>query len=452
MDYYVSLLGDDSNTGASETQPWRSIDRVNAAQLLPGDFVWFRANQTFVGNLCLQGSRHTPCAVTESSKHTSSVVTIGSYGIGSATINAGSGPGFIAKNRGGVHLVNLNFVGAGALKNNASGVLFINTLPGSIKLEDIRMHRVDVSGFKYSGISLVAQPTDMRWSGFRDVKITNTTSHDNGDAGISCTGPWHPDQKGYAHADFYIGNCSAYRNAGISGKGSHSGSGIVLAQVDGAIIEHCRAYENGNLNDYEGGGPVGIWTWDANRVVIQFNESHHNRTGSSKDGGGFDLDGGVTNSVVQYNYSHDNDGAGYLLAQFEGARPFYGNVLRYNLSVNDGRRNRYGGIHLWSTGSNGGITDTYFYANAIYMSESTDGDPAGVDYTSDAIRNIRFYNNRFQTDGNAVLVRGKTNRGATFEGNTFDTNYRFPKFPVSDMRSCYLTEAARKKYPKTLRQ
>ena len=43
-----------------------------------------------------------------------------------------------------------------------------------------------------------------------------------------------------------------------------------------------RAYENGRLNDYEGGGPVGIWAWDANRVVIQFNASHHNRTGSSK--------------------------------------------------------------------------------------------------------------------------------------------------------------------------
>ena len=445
MNYYVSLLGNDSNTGSSETQQWRSIDRVNAAQLLPGDSVWFQANHIFVGNLCLAGVR-------QSSRHTPSVLTIGSYGSGRATIDAGSGAGFIAKNRGSVHLVNLNFVGAGASKNTSSGILFINTLPGSVKFAGVQIHRVDVSGFKYSGISLVAQPTDMSWSGFRDVKITNTTSHDNGDAGISCIGAWNPEQKGYAHADFYIDNCSAYRNAGIPDKGSHSGNGIVLAQVDGALIEHCRAYENGSLNDYKGGGPVGIWAWDANRVVIQFNESHHNRTGSSKDGGGFDLDGGVTNSVVQYNYSHDNDGAGYLLAQFEDARPFYGNVLRYNLSVNDGRRNRYGGIHLWSTGANGGITDTTFYANSIYMVKSADGNPAGVDCMSEGIRNIRFYNNCFQTDGKAVLVRGETNRGAMFEGNTFGINYNFPRFPVGDMRPSYFTEAARKSYPKTLRQ
>ncbi len=419
----MNLLGNDSNTGLSETQPWRSIDRVNAAQLLPGDSVWFRADQTFSGNLCFAGVR-------QSSRHTPSVVTIGSYGSGRATIDAGSSAGFIGKNRGGVHLINLNFVGAGASKNNNSGILFINTLPGSVKFSDIRIHRVDVSGFKYSGINFVAQPTDRSWSGFRDVKITNTTSHNNGDAGISCTGVWNPEQKGCAHADFYIGNCNAYRNAGIPGKGSHSGSGIVLAQVDGAIIEHCRAYENGSLNDYEGGGPVGIWAWDANRVVIQFNESHHNRTGSSKDGAGFDLDGGVTNSVVQYNHSHDNDGAGYLLAQFEGAPPFYGNVLRYNLSVNDGRRNRYGGIHLWSTGANGGITDTTFYANSIYTAQSAHGNPAAVDCSSKGIRNIRLYNNCFQTDGKAVLVRGETNRNAIFEGNNFGTNYRFPRTPV----------------------
>ena len=425
MDYYVSLLGDDSYSGTSKTQPWRSIERVNATELLPGDSVCFHANQTFVGNICLADVR-------QYRRDTLGVVTIGSYGQGKATIDAAYGTGFVAKNRGSIHLQDLNFIGAGASTNTSSGILFINTLPEDTKFANIRVHGVDVSGFKDSGISFTAKPTDSSWSGFCDVRITETMSHDNGDAGISCRGAWNPDQRGYAHADFYVGNCCAYRNAGIPGKGSHSGNGIVLAQVNGATIEYCRAYENGRLNDYEGGGPVGIWAWDANRVVIQFNESHHNRTGSSKDGGGFDLDGGVTNSTVQYNYSHDNDGPGYLLAQFGGARPFYDNVLRYNLSVNDSRRNSYGGIHLWSTGANDGITDTTFYANRIYMGQSADGSPAVVDCTSDGIRNIRFYNNHFQTDGNAGLIRGKSNREVVFEGNTCDINRKSPKFSIND--------------------
>ena len=426
MDYYVSLLGDDSNVGTSKASPWQSIERVNAAQLLPGDTVLFQANQTFLGNLCLQSSRHTPCAVTESNKHTLCAVTISSYGSGRATMDAGNGTGFVVENMGSVHLRELNFVGAGASENTHSGIVFINTLSGGIKLGDIRIHRVDVSGFKHSGICFRAEPPDRSWSGFCDVKITYAVSHDNGDAGISCIGVWNPERDGYAHADFYVGNCSVYRNAGIPGKGGHSGNGIVLAQMDGALIERCRAYENGSLNDYDGGGPVGIWVWDANRVVIQFNESHHNRTGSSKDGGGFDLDGGVRNSTVQHNYSHDNDGPGYLLAQFSGARAFYRNTLCHNVSVNDGRKNRYGGIHLWSTGASGGITDTTFYANTIFTTQSADGNPAAVDCDSEGIRNIRFYNNCFQTDGMAALVRGKTNPNAFFENNTLDIGVRNP--------------------------
>ncbi len=430
MDYYVSLLGDDSNVGTSETAPWRTIERVNAAQLLSGDSVLFHANQTFLGNLCLQSSRHTPGTVARDRRHTPGAVTIASYGFGRATIDARAGAGCIVKDMGSVHLRELNFVGAGVSENTDSGIRFINTLPGGIKFGDIRIHRVDVSGFKHSGICFMAEPPDRSWSGFCDVKITCVTSHDNGDAGISCIGVWRPEREGYAHANFYVGNCSVYRNAGIPGKGSHSGNGIVLAQVNGALIENCHAYENGNLNDYEGGGPVGIWVWDANRVIIQFNESHHNRTGSSKDGGGFDLDGGVRNSTVQHNYSHDNDGPGYLLAQFSGARAFYGNVLRHNVSVNDGRKNRYGGIHLWSTGASGGITDTTFSANTVFATQSADGSPVAVDCTSAGIRNIRFYNNRFQTDGKAVLVRGKTNPNALFEGNTFGTDCRLPRISI----------------------
>ena len=44
-------------------------------------------------------------------------------------------------------------------------------------------------------------------------------------------------------------------------------------------------------------------------------------------------------SVMQYNYSHDNDGAGYLLGQFTGGRPWGRNIVRNNISQNDARNN-----------------------------------------------------------------------------------------------------------------
>lgn len=407
MDYYISRFGKDSNSGTSQKQPWQSINRVNATQLLPGDSVWFQADQTFHGNLKLFGQGITD-----------EPITFSSYGNGRATIDAGIGNGFFAQNIGGVRIINLNFVGAGTSQNSSSGICIVNNLPKHIRLEHIHIENVRINGFGHAGILVSAQPTDGGLCGFKQVKIIHTDVHDNGDVGIEIVGNWNPEETVYSHSDVYIGMCRVHRNLGIPGKGSHSGNGIVLGQVDSATIAHCEVYENGALNDCDIGGPVGIWTWDSIRVLIQMNESHHNRTGSSKDGGGFDLDGGVRNSIVQYNYSHDNDGAGYLLAQFKDAKAFHSNVVRYNLSENDGRKNTYGGLHLWSTGSNGGIRNTTIYQNTIISTKSTNGNPAAVDCMTDGIHDIRFYNNTFKTDGKVTVIRGEENPQVIFEGNS----------------------------------
>jgi hypothetical protein len=48
--YYLAASGDDANDG-SELSPWRSLDRVNAAALKPGDSVFFRRGDSFRGQL-----------------------------------------------------------------------------------------------------------------------------------------------------------------------------------------------------------------------------------------------------------------------------------------------------------------------------------------------------------------------------------------------------------------
>ena len=408
MDYYINQIGNDSNTGISTQYPWRSIDRINSTQLNAGDSVWFQAQQTFKGNIILSGL-DIECAIKP--------ITFRSYGEGRATINAGNGSGFLCCNSNGVHIIDLNFVGDGTDRNNGSGIRFVNTLPEHKKLTNIRIEKVEISGFKDTGICIAAEPIDGTWCGFSNVKITHANIHDNGDAGISCHGIWNPEHEGYSHQDIYIGYCQVYRNEGLSGKSTHTGNGIVLAQVNGGTIEYCQAYENGRLNSSDEGGPVGIWSWDSNHILIQCNESHHNRTGSTKDGGGFDLDGGVQNAIVQYNYSHHNDGAGFLLAQFDGARAHHSNVIRYNLSENDARKNTYGGIHFWSTGAKGGIRNTTIYQNKVITSKAVNGNPAAVDCMSKGIQNLRFYNNTFITDGEASHIRGKANPAVIFEDN-----------------------------------
>ena len=82
-------------------------------------------------------------------------------------------------------------------------------------------------------------------------------------------------------------------------------------------------------------------------MLFQYNESHHNHTALTHDGDGFDLDRNVSNSTIQYCYSHDNDGGGFLMSQKDNNLLHKNNVIRYNISQNDGRKNGYGGLHMW---------------------------------------------------------------------------------------------------------
>src|SRR5262245_28944229 len=82
--YYVSLNGKDANQGTSPTQPWRSLERVNATQLAAGDTVCLEGGQRFQGTLKLEGN----CLGTEERP-----VRISSYGQGRALIDAGENVG-----------------------------------------------------------------------------------------------------------------------------------------------------------------------------------------------------------------------------------------------------------------------------------------------------------------------------------------------------------------------
>lgn len=155
---------------------------------------------------------------------------------------------------------------------------------------------------------------------------------------------------------------------------------------------------------------MGIWTYDSKRITIQYCESYANKSAGA-DGGGFDLDGGVTDSVIQYCYSHDNHGAGYLLACYADAPPLSNNVIRYNISQNDGRRGGYGGIMLWGAGSNDKVENTLIYNNTVYMGTETavvSGSPSAVRFSSANSTGIKFWNNLFITNGGLRIINSDT--------------------------------------------
>ncbi|WP_165699259.1 right-handed parallel beta-helix repeat-containing protein [Hymenobacter jejuensis] len=214
---------------------------------------------------------------------------------------------------------------------------------------------------------------------------------------------------------------------------SNTGSGIVLSGVHGALIEQCETYNNGWLSAHVYSGPAGIWAYYCDNLIIQECESHHNRSGTL-DGGGFDLDGGCTNSIMQYNYSHDNEGPGLMLAQFDGALQDV--IIRYNISENDARRYG-GGITLWSSGAGGGIKRAQIYNNTVYMTPSASGYTSRAVYImSPYIENTVLRNNILQTTGGVPFVIDLAG-GVGFQGNCYWSTGATPwwRFGSSDIHS-----------------
>ncbi len=383
--FYLSPTGNDGNTGSLE-KPWQTISRINQHHFSKGDNIYFQAGEIFQGNLTIN---------IESNPHSSDSLLITSYGSGMATLDAQNGWGIEIKNAGSVSIENLRVIGSGYDANQANGVNIFTDLGSDVRLPQVTLRNLETSGFGRFGISVGAMKDR---SGYDGILIEGVHSHHNGLGGISIWGSPDFTRPGYNHKNVVIDASTVDHNPGKPNIGAHSGDGIMLTSVDGGRISRCIAHNNGWRNTANG-GPVGIWAWNSRQIIIEHNESHHNQTASRTDGGGFDLDGGVTDSILQYNYSHDNDGAGFLLAQFPKARPFSRNVIRFNVSINDGRKNQYPSIDIWSDDPNE-IRDIELYNNTVFNS----GSSPTLRILGPSGRQIRIANNLFVTTSDSPLL------------------------------------------------
>jgi hypothetical protein len=385
-DYFIREDGNDESNGTSTNSAWRTIERVNRDRFHPGDRVLFEAAASFEGNLRLTA---------EDAGTSNAPVVIGSFGGGRATILAGRQTGISVENAGGMAIENLIVVGAGRTNNLGYGVCCDNTMTNGRRLDFLRIENVEARDFGILGILVGGIH-----SGFEHVLITNCVMHRNLRGGLEVAGrlPW--DSAVYAHADVRVSHCQSFDNTGDPDYlKNHSGSGIVLYQIDGGIMDYCAAWNNGALCRSSGGG-VGLWTCASRNIVIQHCESFGNRT-SGGDGGGFDIDGGSVDCVLQYNYSHDNDGPGLMVYTYPYASyADRGAVVRFNISENDSRKGRrYAGLWVRTDGKE--ITGLEIYNNTVVIGPWTDQaaliNARGVD--------ARVRNNIFITTGPALPLR-----------------------------------------------
>jgi beta-galactosidase len=352
---------------------------VNNTDFQPGDHLYFQGGKRFAGTIELD------CNDSGTSDRR---LVVTSYGDGRAVIDGANGSSLRAN--GCNHLVvrNLNFVGSGRKGGNAQDGICV------LDAQWVEIDHVEVSGFRNNGLSA---------DGVCDARITNVYAHENGAAGLSI---------GYSKRskNVYIAHCVAKNNPGDpSNLTNHSGNGILVANAEDVVVEYCEAASNGWDMPRKGNGPVGIWAWNSDRVIIQFCISHDNKS-PGDDGGGFDLDGGTTNSILQYNLSYNNDGPGYFLCQFPSATVFKNNIIRYNISHNDGvKNNRRSAIDVYSANSN--ASGCQIYNNTIYNRYG-----AAVGFAGLPIPNVVFRNNIFICSGD--VIAGEAQRGR-FENNVY---------------------------------
>jgi hypothetical protein len=385
--YYVSNSGNDNNTGTIN-KPFRSLSKANSLNLGPGDTVFFKSGQTFAGSLIIESS-----AVGSFDKP----IVITSYGKDRATINAKDSLGILIKNGYYLKIQNLTLIGSGRKTGNIKdGLMIFNS-------DNIEVNDLDISGFQKSGLLLYAS---------KNVIAKNVLVHDNGAAGITVEGPYQKRESDHIQ----ILNCRAENNPGDPTKlDNHSGNGIIVGNCKNVLIDHCTATNNGWDMPRIGNGPVGIWAYEADSIIIQHCLAYRNKTSKGgADGGGFDFDGGVTHSIIQYCISYENQGSGLCIFQYSGASPWHDNIYRYNISENDGTvSDSQAGIYVWNSSND----EKQFYNCEVYGNIIYNSKVAAIDFSETSkSKNFHFYNNIFA--GKDSLIKGSDKiNDVVFENN-----------------------------------
>ncbi len=388
-DYFVDQKrGKDGNSGTSIYAPWRTLDRLNEVDFQAGDTIYLAGGQTFEGTVVFRNLEGMP---------DDGVITITSAGRKRAIVNGAAKGAFVIENSTHVKVSNLTVKGDGRKTGNRSNGIYL-ALSEGVTIAD-----VDVNGFLYSGIHIASG---------KNIRLMSVHAFENGYAGISAG----PSTLERTVENLHISRCIAENNPGCPKiKDNHSGNGIIVGGVKGGLIENSLATNNGWDMPRNGNGPVGILAWNSDQVTIQFCISHSNKTSETGfDGGGFDLDGGVTNSILQYNLSYNNEGPGYALYQFATAPAWQNNTVRYNISINDGRKNSQAGIHIWA--ANNKMAGAQIYNNTIL---NLHGYAVAYSIGQNSVPEFRFKNNIFYSNGKGGLFVVGNRSGSRYLNNLY---------------------------------
>jgi hypothetical protein len=326
--YFISPDGDDNALGLSIKTAWRTIERVNQVEFLPGDVLLFEAGGVWRGQLKPQGSG-------EAGKP----IIIAGYGGGKKpVINIGSAEG------AGIRLLNQSWWEINGIEITSGtppelgigrqGIVALvrgeNQQVQHIVVRDCYIHDIwgqlggdsEFCGYNSCGIlvKIENERNQTNNSTLNDVLIENNRIERFDKCGIIVRGGEN--------------NIVVRKNV----MDNLGGDGIFVSGCDKGLIEYNiarRTCMRSGYLDLPGGKDwwphtAAIWIARANETVMQFNEVYDTgREPGNGDGEAYDFDFDCKKCVLQYNYSKNNHG--FLLIM----NRTFGNIARYNISEND---------------------------------------------------------------------------------------------------------------------
>jgi len=347
--FYIDYInGNDDNIGTSVDSAWKTLKKVNDSTFAPGDKILFKSGCAWSGQLSPKGSGSygSPIVIDMYGGKYKPIINGG--GIEGGTVYLINQQYWEIKN---LEITNDNNFLLEAKTSERKGVYIEannGTINNHIYIKSCYVHDVDgnADGDKSSGGIILEGTNGVSGTSFNDILIEDNTISKVDRTGIK------PSR---------VNGTAVNTNVVVRGNTLNDigGDGIIIRDCISAICEYNVVSNAANRSTTVN---VGIWPWGSNDTKIQYNESY--LTHGVSDGQGFDSDFKCDGTIIQYNYSHNNEG-GFCLVCSQGTGENQKNtniIIRYNISQNDGTRS----ILL----SGAGTINTQIYNNTIYSAFS----------------------------------------------------------------------------------
>lgn len=378
--YYVDCArGDDSRSGTSTSQAWRTLEKVNAATFSPGDGILIRRGTTCRGALHPQGSGEDGWPI-----------TLGAYGRGPRPVLDGGEheTTLLLFNQQYWHIQDLELTGGSVFGLHVTGNGAGGTL-NHFRLSNLVVHDVYGGEVQAKVTGLVVLSSGGENNTLNDVVVDGITAYN--------TNQWGGIVIAGLAGDYRADPPALSTNITVRNSTVHHvyGDGIVLWGVQNGLIETSVAYETGlQPSPPTIGTPSSIWTWMCHECTVQYNESYSAHS-PGVDGGAYDVDWGTENNLYQYNYGHDTDS--YCFSVFgSGGLTTRNAVIRYNVCAHNGRDagQAMGAGALILTTWNGGTLDgVQIYNNTFYWDPTSNASALVNQATFTGTRPNFFMNN-----------------------------------------------------------